>query len=87
MSISIIDQRPTPSNAKPVANRSWLTVLSQLAKHQVDRIMERRRARRDAWLLLGFDDHMLADIGLRRCEVEYAIRYGRPRHDLGRDRD
>jgi uncharacterized protein YjiS (DUF1127 family) len=77
MSITIIDRRPTPSSVKPNTGRSWLAVLARLARHQIARIVERRRMRRDAWALLAMDDRTLADIGLHRCEVEHAARYGR----------
>jgi uncharacterized protein YjiS (DUF1127 family) len=77
MSITIIDPSPTPSSAKPATARSWLTALPRLARHQIVQIMDRRRIRRDAWVLLAMDDRTLADIGLHRCDVEYAVRYGR----------
>ena len=35
------------------------------------------RIRRDARRLAAMDDHMLEDIGLRRGEIEYCVRYGR----------
>jgi uncharacterized protein YjiS (DUF1127 family) len=86
MTITIIDQSPTPSSVKPVTARSWLTALPRLARHQIAQIMEHRRMRRDAWALLAMDDRILADIGLRRGEVEYAARYGRrPGHSSARD--
>ena len=37
------------------------------------------RIRRDMRLLAAMDDHMLKDIGLRRSEIEYCVRYGRDR--------
>jgi uncharacterized protein YjiS (DUF1127 family) len=86
MSITIIGQSSTPSSAKPVTARSWLTVLQRLARQQIVRIMDRRRVRRDALALLAMDDRTLADIGLHRCEVEHAVRYGRrPEHSSARD--
>jgi uncharacterized protein YjiS (DUF1127 family) len=33
--------------------------------------------RRDMRQLMLMSDHMLKDIGLRRCEIEYRVRYGR----------
>ena len=77
MSISIIDLPPPPAAVKPITSRSWLAALPRLAKRHIVRIMERRRMRHDADALLAMDDRALADIGLRRCEVEYAARYGR----------
>jgi uncharacterized protein YjiS (DUF1127 family) len=35
------------------------------------------RIRRDMRRLGTMDDHMLEDIGLRRGEIEYCVRYGR----------
>jgi len=35
------------------------------------------RIRRDMQRLATMDDHMLEDIGLRRGEIEYCVRYGR----------
>ena len=35
------------------------------------------RIRRDARRLAAMDDQMLEDIGLRRGEIEYCVRYGR----------
>jgi uncharacterized protein YjiS (DUF1127 family) len=35
------------------------------------------RLRRDMRQLAAMDDHMLKDIGLRRGEIEYCVRYGR----------
>jgi uncharacterized protein YjiS (DUF1127 family) len=42
--------------------------------HQIVRGMYLRNATRT---LQQFDDHILADIGLRRGEIEYAVRNGR----------
>jgi uncharacterized protein YjiS (DUF1127 family) len=35
------------------------------------------RVRRDMRQLTAMDDHMLKDIGLCRCEIDYRVRYGR----------
>jgi uncharacterized protein YjiS (DUF1127 family) len=35
------------------------------------------RIRRDMRRLAAMDDHILKDIGLRRCEIEYRVRHGR----------
>jgi uncharacterized protein YjiS (DUF1127 family) len=35
------------------------------------------RIRRDMRQLAAMDDHMLKDIGLCRCEIEFCTRYGR----------
>ena len=77
MSISTIAKQATPAAETPIARDSWAWVLWRFVKREVNRIAERRRRRRDADLLLLMDDRMLADIGLCRCEIEHAIRYGR----------
>ena len=40
-------------------------------------IAEELRIRRDMRQLRAMDDHMLKDIGLRRSDIEYCVRYGR----------
>jgi uncharacterized protein YjiS (DUF1127 family) len=37
------------------------------------------RARRDAEHLMGMSDHLLKDIGVARCEIETAVRWGQAR--------
>jgi len=34
------------------------------------------RARRDSEHIMGFSDHLLKDIGVARCEIEAAVRWG-----------
>jgi uncharacterized protein YjiS (DUF1127 family) len=41
------------------------------------RVLRWRRRRRDARLLMEFDDHLLQDIGLSRGEIGRAVRGGR----------
>jgi uncharacterized protein YjiS (DUF1127 family) len=40
-------------------------------------IADELRLRRDMRQLAAMDDQMLKDIGLRRGEIEYCVRYGR----------
>ena len=85
MSISTVVKQATPAAETPIARDSWAWVLGRFVKRKMNRIAERRRRRRDADLLLLMDDRMLADIGLRRCEIEHAIRYGRRPDRSARD--
>ena len=34
------------------------------------------RTRRDSEHVMGFSDHLLKDIGVARCEIEAAVRWG-----------
>ena len=43
----------------------------------IEAIANELRVRRDMRELAAMDDHMLKDIGLCRCEIEYRARYGR----------
>ena len=52
--------------------------LPRAMKQAIARIASRRRLRRDIDELRALDDRMLRDIGLRRGDIEYAVRYGRP---------
>ena len=41
------------------------------------RLADELRIRRDMRQLAAMDDHRLKDIGMRRREIEYCVRYGR----------
>jgi uncharacterized protein YjiS (DUF1127 family) len=43
----------------------------------ISAIANELRIRRDMRRLAAMDDHTLEDIGLRRGEIEYCVRYGR----------
>jgi uncharacterized protein YjiS (DUF1127 family) len=75
MSSTIIDS-PAPSTSRTGAVQSWHAVLVKSIKRGIAQIREHRRLCRDTDELLARDDRLLADIGLRRCELEYA-RHGR----------
>jgi uncharacterized protein YjiS (DUF1127 family) len=63
---------------------SWWAALVKPIRRQLARIKHQRRIRRDIDSLVEFDDHMLADFGLRRVDIEYAAWHGRlpdRRHD------
>ena len=78
MSSTIIDF-PAPSASRAGAVQSWHAVLVKSIKHGIARVREHRRLRRDTDDLLARDDRLLADIGLRRCELEYARTAGASR--------
>jgi uncharacterized protein YjiS (DUF1127 family) len=57
---------------------SGLAVLARPIQRGIAWIGARRRLRRQINELMALDDRTLRDIGLRRGEVERAVRYGRP---------
>jgi len=71
MSSTIIDF-PVRSASRAGAVQPWHAVLVKLVKRGTAQIREHRRLRRDTDELLARDDRLLADIGLRRCDLEYA---------------
>lgn len=56
---------------------SWLALLTNPIKRSIAWIWSTRRTRRAARELMALDDRMLADIGLTRGQVVYAVRHGR----------
>lgn len=50
----------------------------KLITRVASRIRSERRIRNDIDLLTSYDDNMLVDIGLRRTDIEYVVRHGRP---------
>ena len=75
MSSTIIDF-PAPA-AKPTIARSWFAFPAEALRRSIAGIRNTVRIRRDTSVLLRLDDRMLADIGLSRGEIEYAVRHGR----------
>jgi uncharacterized protein YjiS (DUF1127 family) len=56
-------------------------VLTSAVKRWFSRIRSERLIRRGFAELMARDDRMLADIGLTRGDIDYAVRHGRlPRH-------
>jgi uncharacterized protein YjiS (DUF1127 family) len=74
---SLIIDASTQSEGKSVAAWSWFPTLSRAVRRRIAQLAERRRLRRDTHALLALDDRMLADVGLGRSDVEFAVRYGR----------
>ena len=61
----------------PVAAPNPDTWLQLLIKQWLSRAKHRRRIRQDVLRLMEYDDRTLADIGLRRGDIERSSRYGR----------
>ena len=57
----------------------WLRVLASRSIWLVRGLAAERRRRRAISELQGFDDRVLADMGVTRGEIEFAVRNGRPR--------
>jgi uncharacterized protein YjiS (DUF1127 family) len=55
----------------------WLAAATRGLAWVVVAIFRELRIRRDMRQLAAMDDAMLKDIGLRRGEIEYSVRYGR----------
>jgi hypothetical protein len=55
---------------------SGWAVLLNWSKAWIERIRSERRIRRGMDELMGVDDRMLADVGLSRGNLAYAVRYG-----------
>jgi uncharacterized protein YjiS (DUF1127 family) len=59
-----------------VFDACWAALAHGLAR-LIAAVADELRIRRDLRQLAVMDDHMLKDIGLCRCEIEYRVRYGR----------
>jgi uncharacterized protein YjiS (DUF1127 family) len=57
----------------------WVRVLALRGVRLARRLAAERSRRRAAFELQQFDDRALADMGLKRGEIEFAVRNGRPR--------
>jgi uncharacterized protein YjiS (DUF1127 family) len=56
--------------------QSWPAALARPIKLGIAWIRFRRQLRRDVKELMALDDHLLADIGLKRGQIEYVVQYG-----------
>ena len=63
--------------------QSWPAAPVRPIKSAIVRITSRSRLRRNVKELMALDDHLLADIGVRRTHIEYLAQYGH----LGADHD
>jgi uncharacterized protein YjiS (DUF1127 family) len=57
-------------------SKSWLAALVRPIKRGIAWIEFRRQLRCDMKELMALDDRLLADIGLRRGQIEYVAQYG-----------
>jgi uncharacterized protein YjiS (DUF1127 family) len=57
--------------------------LLEVRRRIIAAIADELRIRRDMRQLAAMDDHRLKDIGMRRREIEYSVRYGRGKGDGG----
>ena len=76
MSLTIVDGLTGGRNALVPAWRRYLKHLSVGLSHSLrhaSRQSDRRSARRE---LLGMSDHLLADIGINRGEIDSVVSYG-----------
>src|SRR5262249_21767944 len=62
------------------ASARWVRVLALGGVRLVRSLAAERRRRKAIFELQRFDDRSLADMGVRRGEIEFAVRNGRPRH-------
>jgi uncharacterized protein YjiS (DUF1127 family) len=76
MNSSTIESHTSQTNLN---GGSWWAALVKSTRQPFAWIRHQRQIRRDIKLLMEFDDNMLADIGLSRSEVLYAVRHGRAR--------
>jgi uncharacterized protein YjiS (DUF1127 family) len=58
----------------------WVRILALGGVRLVRSLAAERRRRKAIFELQRFDDRSLADMGVRRGEIEFAVRNGRPRH-------
>ena len=58
----------------------WARVVALRGVRLVRSLAAERRRRKAIFELQQFDDRSLADMGVRRGEIEFAVRNGRPRH-------
>jgi uncharacterized protein YjiS (DUF1127 family) len=70
---------PAPGQRQATIFNACLTAAARGLAWLIAGIANELRIRRDMRQLAAMDDHMLKDIGLRRSEIEYCVRYGRDR--------
>ena len=59
-----------------ITDRARIALLD-VRRRLIAAIADELRIRRDMRQLAAMDDHRLKDIGMRRREIEYCVRYGR----------
>jgi uncharacterized protein YjiS (DUF1127 family) len=75
--VSTLRPPPIPRQRPATILDACLRAAARSLSWLIAAIGEELRIRRDMRQLAAMDDRMLNDIGLRRCELEYCVRYGR----------
>lgn len=74
--VSTVHSHPPRPRQAPLFD-ACLAVAARGVAWLIAAIADELRIRRDTRQLAAMDDHMLKDIGLRRCEIECCVWYGR----------
>ncbi|HEY7384681.1 MAG TPA: DUF1127 domain-containing protein [Beijerinckiaceae bacterium] len=74
MSVSLLSAHSPGSRRDGALREGVARMLARAAAALVERLAHERRVAHDVRYLNSFDDRMLADIGLSRCEIETFVR-------------
>ena len=72
-----VERTLTGALLKALITDRVLVALFDVRRRIIATIADELRIRRDMRQLAVMDDHRLKDIGMRRREIEYCVRYGR----------
>ena len=74
MSVSLLTAHSPGTPRDGVLREGVARMLARSAAALIERLAHERRIAHDVRYLNSFDDRMLADIGLSRCEIETVVR-------------